>query len=178
MSFLRRLWQQLRAPRYYVGRDLEGTAIAATLKHPGRTKRVVKYHQGVDMLDYVGGSRRLPIQWTSWLTHTRSHPPGLEELHADLERQKRVQYNVAVIEARDREERERQVSAQEALPVVQQAHRGPPRLESHNAPVGPVTASGSELEAPHQPRQSQDHQPPSAAADELQAWIPRTLRRG
>ncbi|KAH9962945.1 hypothetical protein BC827DRAFT_1196051 [Russula dissimulans] len=38
------------------------------------------------MWNYIGGARRLPVQWVSWLSHTRRDPPTLEELRADLER--------------------------------------------------------------------------------------------
>ncbi|OBZ67608.1 Mimitin, mitochondrial [Grifola frondosa] len=107
MSFLSRLWQSLRRPTHLVGRDLEGNRF---FEYPGvsgdprRTRRVVKYKHGHEISDFVSGSKRLPVQWTSWLTHTRHHPPTLEELHTDLERQRNILVRVAMIEARDREE--------------------------------------------------------------------------
>ncbi|KAG6335235.1 hypothetical protein ID866_3861 [Astraeus odoratus] len=45
------------------------------------------------------------VQWSAWLTHTRRDPPTIEELRADLVRQKRVQMNAALLEAKEREER-------------------------------------------------------------------------
>jgi len=63
---------------------------------------------------YTGGGKRLPIQWSAWLAHTRPHPPTIEELQADVARQQRVLANVALIEARDRaEEQERMKLRQE-----------------------------------------------------------------
>jgi hypothetical protein len=72
------------------------------------------------MWKYIGGGKRLPIQWSAWLTHTRFHPPTIEELQADSRRQQRVLANVALIEAKDRAEdqermRIRQEDAQRAL---------------------------------------------------------------
>ncbi|KIP12155.1 hypothetical protein PHLGIDRAFT_124328, partial [Phlebiopsis gigantea 11061_1 CR5-6] len=107
MSLFQRLWQRIRNPRGYIGRDLEGNRYFE-VPNPndawGRPKRIVKYREGFDMWTYIAGERRLPVQWTSWLTHTRIYPPSLEELAADLERQKRVQLRAAMIEARDQEE--------------------------------------------------------------------------
>ncbi|CCM03270.1 uncharacterized protein FIBRA_05398 [Fibroporia radiculosa] len=108
MSWLRRVWQGIRRPSYFVGKDIEGNKFyeyPSVSDDPRRTKRVVEYTRGQDILQYVSGGKRLPVQWSAWLTHTRSHPPTLEELQSDLERQRRVLFNAAVIEARDREER-------------------------------------------------------------------------
>ncbi|ETW77965.1 hypothetical protein HETIRDRAFT_27404, partial [Heterobasidion irregulare TC 32-1] len=70
---------------------------------PRRTRRRVEYNVG-DMWSYVGNARRLPVQWTSWLSHTRRIPPTLDELQADLERQRRILMKAALIEVCDREE--------------------------------------------------------------------------
>ncbi|KAF8997289.1 hypothetical protein BDQ17DRAFT_1248764, partial [Cyathus striatus] len=43
---------------------------------------------------------------SSWLTHTRPHPPTLKELQVDIQRQLRVLTNAAMIETRAREEQE------------------------------------------------------------------------
>jgi len=72
------------------------------------------------MWKYTGGGKRLPIQWSAWLAHTRPHPPTIEELQADIARQQRVLANVALIEARDRAEEQerlriRQEDTQKAL---------------------------------------------------------------
>ncbi|EIM85060.1 uncharacterized protein STEHIDRAFT_122959 [Stereum hirsutum FP-91666 SS1] len=70
-----------------------------------RTKRKVVYRDGSDMWTYIGGQRRLPIQWSAWLSHTRPDPPSIEELEADIIRQQRVLHNARVIEARIAQER-------------------------------------------------------------------------
>ncbi|KAA1472058.1 hypothetical protein DENSPDRAFT_838210 [Dentipellis sp. KUC8613] len=108
MSMLRRLWQTLRRPTGFVGKDLEGNKYyeyASSTDDPRRTKRRVKYKNYEDVWSYVSGSRRIPVQWTSWLTHTRHHPPSLEELRLDAARQRRVLANAAAIDARVQEER-------------------------------------------------------------------------
>ncbi|KAI0064356.1 hypothetical protein BV25DRAFT_312510 [Artomyces pyxidatus] len=69
------------------------------------------------MWNYVAGSKRLPVQWVSWLSHTRPDAPTLEELRADLERQRRILHNAALIEARDREEQTRVVAAPQSDPL-------------------------------------------------------------
>lgn len=71
----------------------------------GRTKRSVEYRVKMDIADYTAGER-LPVQWTSWLSHTRATAPTLEELQADAERRRRLVHSVAEIEARDAAERE------------------------------------------------------------------------
>ncbi|QRV76050.1 transport protein [Ceratobasidium sp. AG-Ba] len=74
-----------------------------------------------------------PVQWTSWLSHTRPDPPTLQELEADILRRQRLQDNVRAIEAREREERERlAVEQSEALKLgqpqqAQVAVREPPQ---------------------------------------------------
>ncbi|KAF9528336.1 hypothetical protein CPB83DRAFT_854416 [Crepidotus variabilis] len=67
-------------------------------------KRTVQYSEADDMWKYIGGSKRLPIQWSAWLTHTRLQPPTLQELEADIARRQRVLANAALIDARDRAE--------------------------------------------------------------------------
>ncbi|KAJ7927526.1 hypothetical protein B0H13DRAFT_1970761, partial [Mycena leptocephala] len=106
MSFLRRIVQSLRRSNYYVGRDLEGNRY---YEHPSllddpRPRRSVKYSDSDNVWKYIGGNRRLAVQWSSWLTHTRPDPPTLEELQTDLIRQERVRRNVALLDARDQEE--------------------------------------------------------------------------
>ncbi len=45
----------------------------------------------------------LPVEWQSWLRHTRSHPPSEEEVAALEARRQQVAERVAVLEARERE---------------------------------------------------------------------------
>ncbi|KAH0826641.1 hypothetical protein J3R83DRAFT_5026 [Lanmaoa asiatica] len=62
------------------------------------------------------------VQWNAWLTHTRPNPPSIEELQADLARKHRVQMNAVILEARDKEERER--LAQPSRSQVPRPHLG------------------------------------------------------
>ncbi|KAK2464556.1 hypothetical protein APHAL10511_003414 [Amanita phalloides] len=124
MSFLRRIWQSIRNPRVYVGRDLEGNRFyeySVSSPDTRRTRRAVQYSYPDDVWDYIGGGKRLPVQWSSWLTHTRQYPPTLEELHADYARQQRVNMNAAIIEARDNESRAKLIS--EGVAAVEEAQR-------------------------------------------------------
>ncbi|KAG1776893.1 hypothetical protein EV702DRAFT_318498 [Suillus placidus] len=106
MSIVRRLWQRILKPTYFVGKDMEGNKY---FEHPnannGRSKRTVKYRENEDMWAYVASGKRLPVQWSAWLTHTRPDPPSIEELQADLARQQRVKLNAAILEAKDEAER-------------------------------------------------------------------------
>ncbi|KAG7096516.1 hypothetical protein E1B28_003945 [Marasmius oreades] len=110
MSMLRRIWRAITRPTGFVGRDLEGNSFyERPTPHPsGRTRRVVKYRRPEDQWLYIGGGRRLPIQWSAWLSHTRPTPPTLQELQVDLIRQQRVHHNAEMIKAADEMEREEQ----------------------------------------------------------------------
>ncbi|KAF8552098.1 hypothetical protein OG21DRAFT_197254 [Imleria badia] len=127
-SIVRRVLQRFMKPTYLVGRDLEGNTY---YEHPnaneGRAKRTVQYQRSDDMWTYIASGKRLPVQWNAWLTHTRLDPPSIEELETDMARQRRVQMNAAILEARDREERERM--ARLAQPSGSHSQISEPRLE-------------------------------------------------
>ncbi|KAI0763101.1 hypothetical protein BD413DRAFT_606786 [Trametes elegans] len=189
MSFLVRLFRRLRNPKGYVGRDLEGNQYfeyPGIHDDPSRTKRVVKYAQGRDMWAYIGGRRRLAVQWTAWLTHTRHHPPSLEELQADLERQRRLMLNVARIEARDREEAARIAAIQQNITrplvappsdssVVDDSAQASPQPQKR-VPTSPPAEPGPAQREPPADQPSPWKPPPS---DEPHSWQPRaSVRRG
>ncbi|KAI0792376.1 hypothetical protein C8Q75DRAFT_804768 [Abortiporus biennis] len=189
MSLFSRIWKRIINPTSCVGKDLEGNKYFEYPNPQGgnRTKRVVKYRKGYDMWTYVAGQKRLPVQWTSWLTHTRSHPPTVQELLADLERQRRVLLNAALIEARDKE-------AQVAASITDAPHQPTPRDSSPVAPAGPSqgpstqspqSVSKSEQSAPSsptvkggQPTESKPDPFARPTIDEAQPWSPRSIRRG
>ncbi|OSD01483.1 hypothetical protein PYCCODRAFT_521108 [Trametes coccinea BRFM310] len=197
MSFLFRLFRRLRTPRGFVGRDLEGNQY---FEYPGtnsdRTKRIVKYAAGKDMWEYVGGRKRLAIQWSAWLTHTRKHPPTIEELHADLERQRRVLFNAAMIEAREREEAARIAASQQQnthhvqAPAAQDdlasaataaqapSHQAPLKLEN----LIPASGRASDVEAQSRTTEVPSEQPSPwkpPPRDEPHSWQPRvSVKRG
>ncbi|KAI0315000.1 hypothetical protein OF83DRAFT_1134118 [Amylostereum chailletii] len=144
MSFLSRVWNTIRRPRFFVGTDLEGNRFfeyPSTSDDIRRTKRRVKYKVYEDMWHYIGGSRKLPVQWVSWMSHTRPDPPTLEELRADLVRQRRVLHNATVLEARDREEHAR-ITAAISDPISSAIPSQPPVHESVIA-SGRLAASGN-----------------------------------
>ncbi|KAI9067016.1 hypothetical protein FKP32DRAFT_1621225 [Trametes sanguinea] len=201
MSFLFRLFRRLRTPRGFVGRDLEGNQY---FEYPGtnsdRTKRIVKYAAGKDMWEYVGGRKRLAIQWSAWLTHTRKHPPTIEachrELHADLERQRRVLFNAAMIEAREREEAARIAASEQQntphiqAPAVQDDHTPAstasqaPSHQAHLEHEKHIPASGpaSDAEVPARTAEAPTQEPSPwkpPPRDEPHSWQPRVrIKRG
>ncbi|KAH9979765.1 hypothetical protein BJV74DRAFT_779922, partial [Russula compacta] len=154
---------------------------------PLRTRRRVQYRVYEDMWDYVGGARRLPVQWLSWMSHTRTDPPTLEELRADLERQRRVLHNASILQARDQEERAR-ISTASAYPVVESPSSSTPQGIC-TGQQGSSLCSSDGLEGP--PPSSQIHDPkkasPPSHTSELppigkdrdwqpETWTPQTTR--
>ncbi|KAF8916365.1 hypothetical protein CPB85DRAFT_1289384 [Mucidula mucida] len=161
-SFLTRLWRTIRHPTGFVGRDLEGN-LYFERKNPvpeaRRPKRTVKYHSTEMYWDYIGGRRRLPAQWSAWLSHTRIGPPSMEELQLDWARQQKLKMNVAMIEQRDREDRLRF-----AEPSINPNHEQPTSPEPVQAQTPPTVK-----ELPKMP--AQDNYEP-------EVWAPRARTRG
>ncbi|KXN84063.1 hypothetical protein AN958_00513 [Leucoagaricus sp. SymC.cos] len=157
-----RLINLIRTPVRYVGRDLED---------PRRTKRTVQYKEPEDVWNYIGGGKRLPAQWNMWLSHTRKHPPTLEELQQDLERQRQVLANAALIEARDLEERQERLRIEQSLKAenAKRTRIEQPQIPSQQSPTPDHDAPESRKAAP-----KQDSSP---TADEPESWSPQTLRR-
>ncbi|KIK47022.1 hypothetical protein CY34DRAFT_799871 [Suillus luteus UH-Slu-Lm8-n1] len=147
-------------------------------EHPntnnGRSKRTVKYRKNEDMWTYVASGKRLPVQWSAWLTHTRPDPPSIEELQADLTRQRRVKLNAAILEAKDEAER---------------AHREKLEAPSHHSQIETQPSSvsrnvprdrGLELPELDQGSKVQTRDPWAEAlkgSDEPRSWTPVARRR-
>ncbi|WVO14547.1 hypothetical protein L204_102182 [Cryptococcus depauperatus] len=98
-----------KKPKGLVGYDLQGNKYFE-INHPmgGRRKRYVEYSVDRDVSEYIRADLKPPVQWEAWLAHTRTHPPSLQELEHDHQRQVSLLPRVAAIEAREREERIRQ----------------------------------------------------------------------
>ncbi|KAH9973805.1 hypothetical protein BGW80DRAFT_1306502 [Lactifluus volemus] len=141
------------------------------------------------MWDYVGGARRLPVQWVSWLSHTRPDPPTIEELRADLERQRRVLHNAAVIQARDQEERAR-ISAPESAVVENLSSRTQQGILMGGETDSRTCFAGNPEKSPPSPPQiHESKQPPQLSHDlelphigtdkdwQPETWTPQTARR-
>ncbi|KAJ6488050.1 hypothetical protein C8R45DRAFT_264621 [Mycena sanguinolenta] len=138
-----------------------------------RPRRSVKYSGSQDMWKYVGGSKRLSVQWSSWLTHTRPDPPTMEELQADLMRQERVRRNVMLLNARDQEE-DRLKLASHTLPGLA-SHADlevppPDPAVTSLADVKPLTPDPTAKPLPTMPSSTKDAEPA--------AWMPRAAARG
>ncbi|KAH7904894.1 hypothetical protein BJ138DRAFT_852594 [Hygrophoropsis aurantiaca] len=179
MSLLKRLWQRVLRPTYFVGKDLEGNKyfeFPSTSNDLGRTKRTVKYRQNEDMWAYVASGKRLPVQWSAWLTHTRPNPPTIHELQADIVRQQRVQMNAAILEARYQEERARVagINAVPSLPhPLEESAKSAsyPATTVQNAAPSPAAGSKSTSKAPDPWTQSR------TSSDQPEAWTPRSRPR-
>ncbi|KAI0703716.1 hypothetical protein BC835DRAFT_1303000 [Cytidiella melzeri] len=184
-SLLRRIWDRICKTTYFIGRDLEGNKYYEYPNaHDGvsRTKRVVKYRRGYDMWTYIAGDKRLPVQWSSWLTHTRIQAPTLEELQADLLRQERMKMRVALISAGDRDA---------ALSFPEPVAGNASLSIRHRHDDQSSQASSDDISAPNNNNPSMDTaaQAPSATpghtasegrkgtSDEPMAWTPRIARR-
>ncbi|KAI5121701.1 hypothetical protein M0805_002094 [Coniferiporia weirii] len=175
MSVFTRIWNLIRRPTSYVGKDLEGNYFyeyASTTSDPRRTRRVIKYNGKTDMLEVANRNRQLAVQWKAWLTHTRLHPPSIEELQTDVARRERLAHNVALLEARDREERIRLASADNAQHVIAELDTGTARSRN---PDGPRSHEEAKRGAPEPEQSPWIPRPPS---DEPQPWAPNAARRG
>ncbi|KAI6020003.1 hypothetical protein F5J12DRAFT_814704 [Pisolithus orientalis] len=127
MSFLRSMWQRCFWRPYLVGKDLEGNRYFEFPNRGGdRPKRIIQYTSDDDMLAYVASGKRLPVQWSSWLTYTRRDAPTIEEVQADLAYRKRVQMNAARLEAKEKEERAR-LASQTAFQLSHALRAGIPK---------------------------------------------------
>lgn len=114
---LRRLLPSRSRP---VGYDLQGNAFFESPNpNGGRTRRTIVYREKKDISEYTAGEK-LPVQWSSWLSHTRRDAPTIDELEKDQERRARLRVNVLRIEERDAEESERRRLL--APPTQQQSH--------------------------------------------------------
>ncbi|OJA12160.1 hypothetical protein AZE42_12778 [Rhizopogon vesiculosus] len=175
MSIARRLWQRILKPTHFVGRDLEGNTY---FEHPnandGRSKRTVKYRRNEDMWTYIASGKRLPVQWSTWLTHTRPDPPTTEELQADLARQQRVKMNAAILEVKDQEERANRTRLV-APSLHSETKKGSPSASQN-------VSTSQKLERPESDhRQERQTRDPWAEAtkgsDEPRSWSPVARRR-
>ncbi|KAH8113935.1 hypothetical protein DFH11DRAFT_284667 [Phellopilus nigrolimitatus] len=188
-----RIWNFIRRPAGYVGKDLEGNYFyehTSTTSDPRRTRRIVKYKGKTDMAEVANRSRQLSVQWKAWLTHTRREPPSLEELQADNARRARLAQNVALIEARDREEHlllasdNAETMRNHIRYVVEPGHGSQEQKTSEADSRQETNGAHPPYEELGNTRHSgQEHETgspwvPKPASDEPQPWAPKAIRRG
>ncbi|THH11405.1 hypothetical protein EW146_g8050 [Bondarzewia mesenterica] len=192
-SFLLHIFLNLgmrKGNRFY---EFPSTSNAPTtdLSDLRRTKRRVEYKGHGDMWTYVGNAKRLPVQWTAWMSHTRQDPPSIEELQADLMRQQRVLQKAAIIEARDREELER-IAAASAPPaeispsITASASADTPSPIDISQPQGSSSATARTnvtdiSQKQHDDARSKASDLPMPGRDsdwQPEAWNPQAVRRG
>ncbi|CAK5261880.1 unnamed protein product [Mycena citricolor] len=181
ISLWRRLVMRLRRPSYYVGQDFDGNRFYEypSLLDDPRPRRTVKYRESEDVWKYIGGQRKLSVQWSAWLTHTRPDPPTPEELQADLIRRERLRRNVAMIEARDKAEDQLRLAEIASLQQQIPSPRNAPPLAEHPDHSEPLVLTSETASAPSG-RKSRDMEDtrPSPPPEETQAWSPQTVARG
>ncbi|KAI5887100.1 uncharacterized protein SCHCODRAFT_01340015 [Schizophyllum commune H4-8] len=135
--FIRRVWEAMVKPARMVGKDLDGNRYyeIPIAGRTTRTSRSVRYKSKEDEYAYIARQKLLPVQWSAWLSHTRQNAPTMEELLADAERQRRLQMKVAMIEAREAEER-----AQRELLSEPQSFSPSPATAGDPLPAHPIGA--------------------------------------
>lgn len=95
---------QHRLPSEYLSFHINEKSLKGGDRHQGANelKRFIPSH-------FLIIERTLiPVQWTSWLSHTRQDPPSISELQTDAQRQSGLIDRIAEIDVREREERYRQ----------------------------------------------------------------------
>ncbi|KAL1757447.1 hypothetical protein FB107DRAFT_209143 [Schizophyllum commune] len=135
--FIRRVWEAMVRPARMVGKDLDGNRYyeIPIAGRTTRTSRSVRYKSKEDEYAYIARQKLLPVQWSAWLSHTRQNAPTMDELIADAERLRRLQMKVAMIEARDAEER-----AQRELLSEPQSFSPSPSTAGDPLPAHPIGA--------------------------------------
>ncbi|PVU86942.1 hypothetical protein BB559_006306 [Furculomyces boomerangus] len=88
-------WKKTR----FVGKDYNGNLYFEKKTSGVRSKRIVEYHEGNQGFDY--DVLNLPVQWQSWMRHTRQIPPTEEEILADQKRIELLRQKVKMIEERE-----------------------------------------------------------------------------
>ncbi|KAF9787963.1 hypothetical protein BJ322DRAFT_1046227 [Thelephora terrestris] len=177
-SLFARIWRRIRSPTGYVGKDLEGNRYFEHFNPipDGRTRRVVKYRRGVEVWEHVSGVRRLPAQWTAWLSHTRQHHPTIQELIADAARIELTRRNAAQLEAKAADERAQLFALRSAQAVASEAIAQPAAER-----LDPAAVNKQELRKNFAKEQAREPQKDSPLwkhdNDEAEAWTPRAARR-
>jgi len=164
----------------YVGKDLDGNRYYEYINPvlDGRTRRVVKYRRGVEVWEYVSGMRRLPAQWTAWLSHTRQRYPTIQELTADAARIELTRRNAAILEEKAAKERAQLLALRAAQAIDSPA---PAIAEPTVERVDPRAVSSRELREKFAEEQTKRLRKDSSSwkldTDEAEAWSPRAVRR-
>ncbi|CAG8542422.1 2162_t:CDS:1 [Paraglomus occultum] len=105
------LWRSFRLPwrtRVYVGSDLSGNTYYESLnRFHGRTRRTVEINRPIPVAEYREDD--LPVQWQSWLKHTRFDPPTLPELEEDDKRKRVMKEKIRLLEIQYADEKRKRL---------------------------------------------------------------------
>ncbi|CAG8571117.1 3178_t:CDS:1 [Paraglomus brasilianum] len=112
-------WRSLRLPwrtRVYVGSDLSGNTYYESLtRFHDRTRRTVDLNRPIPVAEYR--EHDLPVQWQSWLKHTRFDPPTLQELEEDERRKRVMKEKVKLLESQYADEKRKRLENAEERQV-------------------------------------------------------------
>ncbi|CAI2162946.1 13826_t:CDS:2 [Funneliformis geosporum] len=133
-------WKHIRFPWrsiVYVGSDNIGNEyFESTKKINGRTKRMVELKVKKELVDYSGDE--IPVQWGSWLRHTRYDPPTIEEIvlankrrELIIERAKKLDQEYEEQKAKlasDQSKDQQKVPSEVEGDKKSAAHKSPPKI--------------------------------------------------
>ncbi|KAJ1948379.1 hypothetical protein FBU59_001626 [Linderina macrospora] len=97
-------WKSLRFPwrrDVFRGTDLDGNMYFERAFKVGsrRTRRHVMYKENFAVSEFRDD--RIPVQWQAWMRHTRVEAPAVTELLADIERRRRMDANVRMLQEQE-----------------------------------------------------------------------------
>ncbi|KXN72379.1 hypothetical protein CONCODRAFT_16219 [Conidiobolus coronatus NRRL 28638] len=94
----------------FIGEDLKGNYYYEEAFSEGYPRRTVKILDPLVKSDLSSlANAPLPVQWISWMRHTRHHPPTIEELMNDEIRKQRTLENVKKLELLQKQEKEQKL---------------------------------------------------------------------
>ena len=99
---LQKAWKRLQMLNFpfltskkFQGHDLNGNMYFETILKGQKSKRTVTYKDSKLNHHTLYNTESIPIQWQSWMRHTRQDPPTIEELNADVKRFQDLQKLIA-----------------------------------------------------------------------------------
>jgi len=182
-SLFSRIWRRIRSPTGYVGKDLEGNRYYEYINPVpgGRTRRAMKYRKRVEVWECVSGMKRLPAQWTAWLSHTRQHHPTIQELTADVARIELTRRNAVLLETKAAEERAQLLATRTARAVPSPEGPSQAITQPTEKRVDPATVNTEELRemfAKEQTRKLRNDSPLwKLDKGGVETWTPRAAGR-
>ncbi|CAG8721336.1 11193_t:CDS:2, partial [Acaulospora morrowiae] len=148
ISHLLKIWRQARLPwrsRMFIGIDLSGNEYYETVEAiNGRKKRMVEMKEEKPLSEY--NTDDVPVQWQSWLRHTRLDPPTIEEVTLANKRRELIIQRAKALD-REWEERKLAISRVEAINSTETiSEEASPSKPIKDSPFGAQTIPGDAFE--------------------------------